>query len=111
MSGPRSDDGQAFLNFCGANGPEIPDFRIKTIEDVLRDNTIIQEDKTSVLKCYAFVMQRYSLTGFEPINGNTSITVDDVYHCIKIHHDKTISHVKVMPGKPGDYVTFQLKTE
>ena len=105
---PRSED-EDFLNFIGANGPEIPDFRIKTIEDLLRDNTIAQVDKTGVLKCFAFVMERYSMTGIEPINGNTCVTVDGVYHCIKIHHDQTIDHVKVMPGKRSDYMKFQMK--
>ena len=105
---PRSED-ENFLNFIGANGPEVPDFRLQTVEDVLRDNTIAQVEKTEVLKCYAFVMQRYTMTGKEPINGNTCVTVEGVYHCIKIHPDRTISHVKVMPGKRGDYIKLRME--
>ena len=102
-----STENEDFENFINP-GLEAPDFRLETIEDVLRDNTIAQMEKEHVLKCYAFVMQRYTTTGIEPINGNTCVTVDGVYHCIKIHPDRTISHVKVMKGQRGDYMKIQI---
>jgi len=104
MSQRLNKDFENFIN----QGPEVPDFRLETIEDVIRDNTIEQVEKEHVLKCYKFVKDRYELTGLEPINGNTCVTVDGVYHCIKIHPDKTISHVKVMEGQRGDYMKLQI---
>tara|TARA_B100000925_G_scaffold291591_1_gene280253 strand:- start:3148 stop:3438 length:291 start_codon:yes stop_codon:yes gene_type:complete len=84
------------------------EFRLKTIEDIIRDETIESVEKLRVLKCYKYVKDRVEITGIEPFNGNTCVTVDGVYHCIKIHANKTISHVKVMYGQRGDYMTIGL---
>jgi hypothetical protein len=86
-----------------------PKLRFGTIEDILRDPTIINAEKRSVLKCYKYVMHWVNVSGIEPINGNTCVTVDGLYRCIKIHANQTISHVKVLVGQRNDYVKFQMK--
>ena len=76
------------------------------IENILRNETIEKVEKLRVLKCYKYVKDRFDITGIEPFNGNTCVTVDGVYHCIKIHADKTITHVQVMSGQRQDYMTL-----
>ena len=86
-----------------------PKLRLGTIEDILRDETIIKAEKRRVLDCYKYVQQWVEWSGIEPINGNTCVTVDGLYRCIKIHANQTISHVKVLAGQRDDYITFQMK--
>tara|TARA_B110000008_G_scaffold252138_1_gene266523 strand:+ start:901 stop:1227 length:327 start_codon:yes stop_codon:yes gene_type:complete len=83
--------------------------RIKTIEDILKDETISKAEKESVLKCYKYVSRSFNSSGIEPLNGNTMVTIDGQYHCIKIHIDRTISHVQQMKGSREDYYKIQLK--
>lgn len=85
-----------------------PPLRLSTMADVLRDPTIINAEKRGVLDCYKHVMHWVNVSGVEPINGNTCVTVDGVYRCIKIHANQTISHVKVLPGKRDDYTKIQM---
>lgn len=93
-------------NFTNENKPVL---RLKSIEDVLRDETIENVEKKRVLDCYKYVKTQYDITGLEPINGNTCVTVDGVYRCIKIHADTSISHMKVLPGQRDDYFTIQMQ--
>ena len=87
-----------------------PKLRLHTMEDLLRDETIEKVEKRRVLDCYKYVMYWVDNSGVEPINGNTCVTVDGVYRCIKIHPDQTITHVKVLTGKRDDYVTLSINT-
>ena len=93
-------------DFTNENNPKL---RLSTMADVLRDPTIINAEKRSVLECYKYVMHCVNVSGVEPINGNTCITVDGVFRAIKIHPDQTISHVKVLAGTRNDYVKYQMK--
>jgi hypothetical protein len=88
-----------------------PMLRLSTIEDILRDQTIINAEKAGVLKCYKYVKQWVEWSGDEPINGNTCITVDGVYRAIKIHANQTISHVKILTGQRNNYVKLQISPQ
>ena len=96
------------LNLSDFTNENEPMLRITTIEDVLRDETIEKVEKLRVLDCYKYVKYWVNISGIEPINGNTCVTVDGVYRCIKIHPDRTISHVKILPGQRDDYITLQM---
>lgn len=82
-------------------------FRINNIDQVLRDESISKTDKNQVLKCYKYVKNSYDALGTEPFNGNTCITVDGGYHCVKVHADRTISYVRKMEA-PEKYYKFSV---
>lgn len=86
-----------------------PPLRFQSVEDILRDGSIPSFEKHRVLKCFKYVQEWVDLSGNEPINGNVCITADNVFRCIKIHADRTVSHVKIMEGNRDDYVTLGLK--
>ena len=82
---------------------------IKKLEDIIRDNTIDINEQRDAIKCYKYVLQYYNLSGTEPINGNICLTINNVYYCVKIHPDETVSYVKTMTGSRDDYVKIGLK--
>jgi hypothetical protein len=81
-------------NFNSIEKEVIDKFNIDNIEDLIRNEKISKNDKQRCLKCFAYVRQRYELTGIEPFNGHNVIQLEKYGISIRILPNGIIKYCK-----------------
>lgn len=76
--------------------------QFRTIEEVLRADSVSQDDKRRIIECYAKV-KLYADCGVEYVRGNTSLNFPhlDVIEVYKVNPDKSLTWIKNL--KASDY--------
>lgn len=87
----------------------IKKYNLHTVESIIRNNDIDNNEKKRTLLCYKFVKERYDMDGFEPPNGHTYLTLNNILLVILINHKGGITFIKKLPGKKEDYTIFSMK--
>ena len=81
-------------NFSKDEKEVIDKFNINNIEDLIRNEKISKNDKQRCLKCFAYVRDRYELTGIEPFNGHNVIQLEKYAISIRILPNGIIKYCK-----------------
>ena len=83
--------------------------KILSLENLLRCDGLNLVEQVRALKCYKYVMQRYELTGIEPFNGTSTITIGKYMFLIKISIDRSIKYILSCGiKKNNEYNMYQL---
>lgn len=64
---------------------------IKSLEDLLRCDSVSSRDKKRALECYQYVCKRNTIMGLEPFNGNTTVQFGKYLLVIRISADKVVT--------------------
>ena len=81
-------------NFNNIEKEVIDTFNINNIEDLIRNDKISKNDKRRCLECFAYVRERYKLTGIEPLNGHNTIQLEKYAISIRILPNGIIKYCK-----------------
>jgi len=87
----------------------IKEYKIQSLEELLRSEKISAYDKSRALTCYKYVRDRNELMGIEPFNGNRMIQFGKYLLVIRIADDKSITFIQSCGIKThDDYHTIQM---
>jgi hypothetical protein len=81
-------------NFDKEEQTLIKKYNIQSLDDLLRCENIVSNDKARAIKCYKYVHDRNKLMGIEPPNGNTSIQIGKYMFNIRISFDKIVKFIQ-----------------
>jgi len=73
---------------------EIINSKFKTIKEVLMEESINQDDKKRIMRCYEKVKMHYEMYNELPIWGNIDIFINNKAYIYKVHYDKSIEYLQ-----------------